>query len=256
MYLFRIGLRQGVGFVKGYLKSIGKNLQVISYSQACRRLNKLNLKLYDHRTDKNDIESIEIAIDSTAIHIYSNSTQHNKDNAKIRKYNGTDQVRKLHVALDINSKKIVATRYTNFLSHDSVSAFKILEEICDIYKIKSLLADGAYDTTSLYKLCNKYNLKPIIKPRKNAKICDNIDYFSERNNNINIRKTCNLAQWKRQTRYGIRSRIESFFFRLKKTFGFSFKNKSEINRSQEMLLKCYLINKFTDIGMPIFKFVS
>ncbi len=82
-------------------------------------------------------------------------------------------MRKLHVALDINSKKIVATRYTNFLSHDSVSAFKILEEICDIYKIKSLLADGAYDTTSLYKLCNKYNLKPIIKPRKNAKICDN-----------------------------------------------------------------------------------
>ncbi|WP_341813721.1 hypothetical protein [Wolbachia endosymbiont (group B) of Germaria angustata] len=47
---------------------------------------KLNLKLCDHRTDKNDIENIEIAIDSTVMHIYSNSTQHNKDNAKIRKY--------------------------------------------------------------------------------------------------------------------------------------------------------------------------
>ncbi|QMV45696.1 hypothetical protein HC358_00820 [Wolbachia pipientis] len=35
-----------------------------------------------------------------------------------------------------------------------------------------------------------------------------------------------------------------------------FKNKSEINRSQEMLLKCYLINKFTDIGLHIFEFVS
>nr|WP_320157097.1 transposase [Wolbachia endosymbiont (group B) of Camptogramma bilineatum] len=110
-------------------------------------------------------------------------------------------------------------------------ASKILKEMGDIYKIKSLCADGAYNTISLYKLCNKYNLKPIIKPRKNAKICNNIDHFSERNNNINIRKRCNLTQWKRQTGYGIRSRIESFFFRLKKTFGFSFKNKSEINRS-------------------------
>ncbi len=120
--LFRIGLRQAVGFIKGYLQSIVKNLQVISYSQASRRLNKLNLKLCDHRTDKNDIENIEIAIDSTVIHIYSNSTQHNKDNAKIRKYNGIDQIRKLHVDLDVNSKKAIATRYTNFLSHDSVSA--------------------------------------------------------------------------------------------------------------------------------------
>nr|WP_108784575.1 transposase [Wolbachia endosymbiont of Bemisia tabaci] len=126
----------------------------------------------------------------------------------------------------------------------------------DIYKIKSLRADGAYDTENLYKLCNQYNLKPIIKPRKNAKICSNIDYLSERNNLINIRKTYNLTHWKKKTRYGIRSLIESFFLRLKKTFGFSFKNKSEINRSQEMLLKCYLINKFTDIGMPTFEFFS
>ncbi|QDW08557.1 MULTISPECIES: hypothetical protein [Wolbachia] len=66
------------------------------------------MKLCDHRTDKNDIENIEIAIDSTVMHIYSNSTQHNKDNAKIRKYNGTDQIRKLHVALDVNSKKVIA----------------------------------------------------------------------------------------------------------------------------------------------------
>ncbi|UIP92934.1 hypothetical protein JSQ73_000930 [Wolbachia endosymbiont of Anopheles demeilloni] len=59
-------------------------------------------------------------MDSTVIHIYSNSSQHNKDNTKIRKYNVTDQVRKLHVALDANSKKAIAIRYTNFLSHDSI----------------------------------------------------------------------------------------------------------------------------------------
>ncbi|MGY5877691.1 transposase [Wolbachia endosymbiont of Anopheles demeilloni] len=73
-------------------------------------------------------------------------------------------------------------------------ASKILKEMGDIYKIKSLRADGAYDTDNLYKLCNQYNLKPIIKPRKNAKICSNIDYLSERNNNISIRKTYPLEK--------------------------------------------------------------
>ncbi|XPQ38674.1 transposase [Wolbachia endosymbiont of Rhagoletis indifferens] len=35
-HLFRIGLRQTVGFIAGYLEQIGKNLQVISYSQASK----------------------------------------------------------------------------------------------------------------------------------------------------------------------------------------------------------------------------
>ncbi|WP_264683157.1 MULTISPECIES: transposase [unclassified Wolbachia] len=36
-YIFRIGLRQTVGFIKGYLEQIGKILQVISYSQASKK---------------------------------------------------------------------------------------------------------------------------------------------------------------------------------------------------------------------------
>nr|WP_265022658.1 transposase [Wolbachia endosymbiont (group B) of Ischnura elegans] len=64
-YLFRIGLRQTAGFIAGYLEQVRKNLQVISYSQASRRLKKLNIKINDRRHDKNNTEDIEIAIDST-----------------------------------------------------------------------------------------------------------------------------------------------------------------------------------------------
>ncbi|WP_374698227.1 hypothetical protein [Wolbachia endosymbiont (group B) of Limnophora tigrina] len=54
-------------------------------------------------------------------------------------------------------------------------------------------------------------------------------------------------------KYGLRSHVETFFFRFKRIFGFSFKNKSEINREKELLIKCYLMNKFTAIGMPKFE---
>ncbi|RDD34191.1 IS5 family transposase [Wolbachia endosymbiont of Cylisticus convexus] len=50
--------------------------------------------------------------------------------------------------------------------------------------------------------------------------------------------------------------IECFFYRLKKTFGFSLKNKSEINREKELLIKCYLMNKFTEFGMAEFEIVT
>lgn len=38
-----------------------------------------------------------------------------------------------------------------------------------IYKIKSLRADGAYDTDNSYKLCNQYNFKTHHKAKKKCK---------------------------------------------------------------------------------------
>ncbi|WP_341818645.1 hypothetical protein [Wolbachia endosymbiont (group B) of Ennomos erosarius] len=35
-----------------------------------------------------------------------------------------------------------------------------------------------------------------------------------------------------------------------------FRNKSEVNREKELLIKCYLLNKFTDIGMAKFEIIT
>ncbi|WGJ62107.1 transposase [Wolbachia endosymbiont of Frankliniella intonsa] len=57
---FRIGLRQTVGFIKGYLQQIGKNLQLFTSIKK-----KLNIKINDCRIDQSNMENIEIIIDST-----------------------------------------------------------------------------------------------------------------------------------------------------------------------------------------------
>lgn len=53
-----------------------------------------------------------------------------------------------------------------------------------------------------------------------------------------------------------RSYIEEFFLRLKQIIEFSFRNKSEVNREKELLIKCYLLNKFADIGMTKFEIIA
>lgn len=95
-----------MGFISGYLEQIGRDLKVISYSQASRRLSQLNLKIMDNRVDKSSIENIEIAIDSTGISIYNNTPKHSGVNSKDRKYRHHDQTRKLHLMLDVNTKKV------------------------------------------------------------------------------------------------------------------------------------------------------
>ncbi|WP_419247513.1 transposase [Wolbachia endosymbiont of Rhagoletis indifferens] len=65
--LFRIGLRQTVGFIKGYLQQIGRDLQLFTSI-------KRNLILRSMIAE-NNMEDIEIAIDSTGISIYNNTQQ-------------------------------------------------------------------------------------------------------------------------------------------------------------------------------------
>nr|WP_246433178.1 hypothetical protein [Wolbachia endosymbiont of Spodoptera picta] len=59
---------------------IGKKLKIISYTQASRRFKKLNLKIDDHRSNKDDLENVEIAVDSTRVSIYNNNGGHSKLN--------------------------------------------------------------------------------------------------------------------------------------------------------------------------------
>uniref|UniRef100_UPI0030B85F06 transposase n=1 Tax=Wolbachia endosymbiont of Folsomia candida TaxID=169402 RepID=UPI0030B85F06 len=167
-YIFNLALRQTVGFIKGYLKNIGKNLQIISFSQASRRLSQLNLKIIDNRKDKNSIDDIEIAIDSTSINIYDNGCCHErrKNKDKTRKYSGYDQVRKLHAIIDINSKKVVAARYSSGTYSDHSGACDLLKSTNNNFK--TLYADRAYDRRKLYKLCKEIGIKPIIPPYVNA----------------------------------------------------------------------------------------
>nr|WP_246168561.1 IS5 family transposase [Wolbachia endosymbiont of Ctenocephalides felis wCfeT] len=243
-YLFRIGLRQTVGFIAGYLEQIGKNLQVISYSQASRRFKKLNLKINDRRHDKNSMENIEIAIDSTGISIYNNIPGHSKANGTDRKYRGYKQTRKLHVMLEIGSKKVIAAKYSSGVYSDHYGACDLIARANAKYNISTLYADRAYNRKKLYKLCNELGIKTKIPLQNNAVEHPKLDYMAERNSTIKLIKSYGedgMKKWKKEINYGKRSYIESFFSRLKQTFGFSFRNKSEINREKEMLLKCYLL---------------
>lgn len=254
--LFRIGLRQTMGFIKGYLQQIGKNLAVISYSQASRRFKKLDIKINDCRVDKNNMEDIEIAIDSTSISIYNNTPSHSKENSKDRKYRNYKQVRKLHVMLDVNRKKAITAKYSNGVYSDHYGACDLLEKVNFQDKIKTVYADRAYDRHKLYKLCKEYDIKARILAKNDAAEHPKIDYMSDRNAAIRLYGEGGMKEWKKEVNYGKRSYIEGFFSRLKQTFGFSFRNKSEVNREKELLIKCYLLNRFTDIGMAKFEMTT
>lgn len=258
-YITSSALRQTVGIFEEYVEQFNLNLVVPNFSTMSRRLQKLNVKIIDHRANRNSMDNIEIAVDSSGINIYTTGGGHSKENAKSRKYQHYDQVRKMHVALDLESKNILSFVYSSGTYSDHLAVKELVAGIGG-NNIKSLRADRAYDRSKCYKVCYDNDIKAIIPPVKIAVIKKD-KHFTDRNEAINkIRSYQNYEDgtkvWKKEIRYGKRSHVEGFFARFKRIFGFSFKNKSEINREKELMIKCNILNYFNSIGVAKFELAT
>jgi Transposase DDE domain len=116
-------------------------------------------------------DGIVIAVNSTGIKV-TNRGEWMLDNWKNkRKRKGFI---KIHVVVNIKTKKIVSMNVTKENVHDG----KILKELVgDVVSnnnnIQKVLADGAYDSKDNFKYLDDLKITPVIKVRKNSSIKNN-----------------------------------------------------------------------------------
>ncbi len=226
---------------EGIIKATGKNLpDHPTYSQICRRVNKLEIstkRSYDDEYDKDII----IAIDSTGIRVTNRGQwMQEKWNVKNKGY------LKIHVAVDVNTKEILALEVTDEKVHDRQVMQKLIEHILkrngnrDI-KIKSALGDGSYDSNENFKFLQKNKILPAIKVRRNSII-------SLKNNSLRNREVYSqikdLLKWKKKRKYGHRWMAETVFSSIKRTYGEYVSAIKYQNMVKEMILKVSLYNMF------------
>jgi DDE family transposase len=87
--------------------------------------------------------------------------------------NGTHKIKKgylkIHVAVDIKTKEIIALEVTDEKVHDNKMLKKLINHVLDNQgkkKIKSVLADGTYDSNKNFRYLEKKEIVPGIKVRK------------------------------------------------------------------------------------------
>ena len=79
---------------------------------------------------------------------------------------------KIHVAVDIKTKEILALEVTDEKVHDGKIMPKLIEHVLKRrnknkkFDIKSVLADGAYDSNKNFKYLERKKIRPSIKVRK------------------------------------------------------------------------------------------
>lgn len=257
--LFRLPWRAAVGFTEGLVEQLfpNKAIKVPNFGHASREAGKLELKIKQY----NIKEDMEIAFDSTGVNVYTTSGWHQRKYGKDSKCRKREQWKKIHIAIDINTNQSLVSELTDSNTNDCEVFNKMINEIKG--SIKSVRADGAYDTYEVYQKIDEWGAKAIIPPAKTSKAQDELKkrskiikgYLKQRDETIySIRKYDTfeegLKNWKKDSQYNRRSIVEAFMFRFKRTFGFYLHNKTENGRKNEMTAKLGLLNFMTSLGMP------
>ena len=186
-------------------------------------------------------DNIVIAVDSTGIKV-TNRGEWILDKWKNkRKRKGFI---KIHLAVNIKTKKIVSMIVTKEDVHDGKMLKEIVNDVSKNYDIKKVLADGGYDSKDNFRYLDELKITPIIKVRKNSSIKNNSKCIPRKLSVI--QQLDNLKRWKKTHGYGMRWMAESAFSSIKRTFGEHVSSVKWNNIVNEVMLKTSIYNLFME----------
>jgi IS5 family transposase len=229
--LFHLPYRQTEGFTRALARYV-KGLKTPDYSTIDRRVNRLKLQL-EGLEDIQPDEPLTLALDASGVKV------HNGGDWIRRVWKVRKGYLKIHLAVDVKSRRILAVDVTGEKTHDAKRLKSLVEKASKGHVVGRVLADGAYDSRENFRFLADQGIEPVIKVRRSstggAKGCY-------------ARKVAVVEQlgdrvaWAVRHGYGFRWSVEGAFSCLKRTFGEYVSARKFANMTQEMLLKANLYN--------------
>lgn len=235
-FKFRMSLRGVEGLFRSLVEMMGRRVGIPVYSQICRRMKTLVMpgELFDKR------EVTDIVLDTTGLKVYGEGEW------RASKYGGKKGWKKLHLAMDPRSGKLVLAEVSEETIHDTAYLEKALKSTNR--RRGKVLIDGIADTQRCYRLCARYNKKLLTPPRRGAVFRSD---FPDRNDAIQIIGRLGYDRtarsiWGKLTGYNRRVVIESMISRWKRLFSGELSSRCQVRRKIEVTLKAIMINEMIE----------
>ena len=183
-----------------------------------------------------------IAVDSTGIKAT------NRGEWMLDKWEDKKRMRKgfikIHVAVDIKTKKIVSMSVTKEDVYDGKMLKELVDGASKKHSIKKVLADGGYDSKDNFGYLDRLNILPVIKVRKNSSVKNNTRCIPRK---LSVMQQLeDIKRWKKRHGYGMRWMAESAFPSIKRMFGEYVYSAKWNNIVNELMLKASIYNLFMD----------
>jgi hypothetical protein len=153
--------RQLEGFTRT-LHRLVPSLPTGDYSGLRRRI--LSLLVDPYRGLKETSDPVSIAVDSTGIKVQKAGGWIERKHGKKKRYV------KLHFAVNVESKEVVAMEVSTDDVHDVKALPGLVEEAEGNVRVAKVYGDGAYDSGRVYSLLEARGIEPVVKPRRNSRL--------------------------------------------------------------------------------------
>ena len=243
---FRLPYRQTEGLGKSLAQLMQIALDIPDYTSLAKRAAKSGVSL----NVRKHAGPIDVVVDSTGLKVFGEGEW------KMRKHGKSKRRvwRKLHLAINPDTQEIEAETLTENSCDDASQVDDLLDQVPS--RIKRFGGDGAYDKWKVYKTLQKRRIKAIIPPQRNAKIAQHGNSRGRplsRDLAIRAIRRQGRKRWKESVGYHRRSLSETAMYRMKCCFGDHLKNRLIQNQKTETRLRCKILNKFTQLGLPMFE---
>jgi hypothetical protein len=184
----------------------------------------------------------DIVLDTTGLKIFGEGEW------RAEKYGGRKSWKKLHLAMDPESGKLVLAEITDEHVHDTTYLESALKR-ANGQKGKVLI-DGIADGKKYYEMAERHN-KVLLTPPKARAVIRKEKGYEKRNEAIKVIRGLGndrLARsiWSKLVGYNRRVIVESLVSRWKRLHGSDLKSRCERNQKVEVHLKSMMINQMID----------
>jgi hypothetical protein len=244
--LFRLPYRQTEGLGRSLVKLMQVDVTIPDYSSLAKRAAKLGILL--SVTARRG--PIDVVVDSTGLKVFGEGEWKMRKHGKSKRRTW----RKLHLTVNPATQEIEAEVLTENSEHDADQVDGLLDQVNGL--VAAFYGDGAYDQWKVYDSLSDRAVRPIIPPRRNAKIKQHGNAHQTplvRDEAIRRIRHIGRNQWKEEIGYHLRSLAETAMYRMKCCFGDKLKNRKLPNQRAEVRLRSKILNRFTQLGLPCFE---
>ena len=161
-----------------------------------------------------------------------------------RKHGKKKRYVKLHFAVDVETKEVVAMAVSTDDVHD-VKAFPgLVKEAKEKRRIACWLGDGAYDSGGVYEALEARGIEAVIKPRRNSVSSTR---SSARGRAVREFLELGYEAWAEEKDYGRRWAVETAFSTFKRLFGEHSLARSMDCITRELVAKVSLYNMLVNL---------
>jgi Transposase DDE domain len=242
--VFRLALRQTEGLIGSLLQLLGLDLAVPDHSTLSRRAETLQVP---RPRSGSGSEPLHLLVDSTGLRLCGpGEWLVEKHGSKARR-----SWRKLHLGVDADTGRIVASALTDKAVDDGSQVGPLLDQIDS--PVASFTADGAFDRDDVYNevAARHPEAAVVVPPRSGAVPSDTAETApTQRDRHLEVIAARGRMGWQKVSGYNWRALIEADIGRFKRVIGDTLRSHTDGRQGTEMAIAVRALNRMLELGRP------